>query len=40
MDNDLMAPMTRATLMDSVLGPYVAQYCAHLHDGLLSSTEN
>ena len=27
MDNDLMAPMTRATLMDSVLGPYVAQYC-------------
>ena len=33
MDNDLMAPMTRATLMDSVLGPYVAQYCARLHDG-------
>ncbi len=33
MDNNLMAPMTRATLMDSVLGPYVAQYCARLHDG-------
>ncbi len=33
MEDDMMAPVTRAVLMKSVLGPYVAQYCAHLREG-------
>ena len=32
-DDDVMNPRTRATLMDSVLGPYVLEYCAHLRTG-------
>ncbi len=32
MDDEMMAPAACAALMDSVLGPYVAQYCDYLRD--------
>jgi integrase/recombinase XerD len=32
MDNETAAPVARAVLMSSVLGPYVAQYCGYLRE--------
>lgn len=32
MDDETAAPVARAALMSSVLGPYVAQYCGYLRD--------
>lgn len=32
MDDETVAPVARAALMNSVLGPYVAQYCCYLRD--------
>jgi integrase/recombinase XerD len=32
MDDETAAPVARAALMSSVLGPYVAQYCRYLRD--------
>ena len=33
MDDDITNPRMRATLMGSVLGPYVPEYCSHLRTG-------
>ena len=33
MDDDITNPRTRATLMGSVFGPYVPEYCSHLRKG-------